>query len=528
MSITRRTLIATAASLALALGLQPAAAQQPTQGGDLVMISTQTPRHLNPAVQSGIATAMPGTQIFASPLRMDENWNAQPYLAESWEWAEDGLSLTLKLVERATFHDGHPITSADVAFSIETIKANHPFKTMFAPVESIDTPDDLTAVINLSQPHPALILALSGALCPIIPQHIYGDGQDVASHPANAAPVGSGPFKLESFAPGEQIVMVRNEDFFIEGRPYLDRIIIRLVRDTSASLLSMEAGEGDMLPFLTTSQGISRLTEADGIEVTDKGYAAVGPINWLAFNMRQGPLAEKAVRQAIGYAIDRNFVTKALMRGVSAPQRSPIVESSPFFNEDIPAYDFDLDKANALLDEAGFPMQGDQRFSLTVDYIPGNDEQQRNVAEYLRSALGKVGIGIEVRASADFPTWAKRMAAGDFEMSMDSVFNWGDPVIGVHRTYLTDNIRPVVWANTQGYSNPKVDEILAAAAIELDEARRKALYDEFQMIVGEDLPVYWINALPYHTAYDARLGNVPVSIWGPMQSFDEVYWTEPR
>lgn len=528
MSITRRTLFASAAALALATRLTPAFAAEPTPGGDLVIVATQVPRHLNPAVQSGTATAVPGTQIFASPLRFDGEWKPHPYLAESWEWSEDKLSLTLTLVEGATFHDGEPITSEDVAFSIETIKANHPFKTMFAPVETVETPDARTAVIKLSQPHPALMLALSGALCPIIPKHIYGDGQDVASHPRNADPVGSGPYKLESFEAGKQIVMVKNENFFIPGRPYLDRIIVRIVRDESAALLSMETGEGDMMPFLSTSQGIGRMTKADGIEVISEGYAAVGPINWLAFNTRVEPLSKKEVRQAIGYAIDRNFITKALMRGVAKPNKSPIIESSPFFNPDMPAYDFDLDKAKAMLDAAGYPMNGDSRFSLTVDYIPGNDEQQRNVAEYLRSALGKVGIAIEVRASPDFPTWAKRMAAGDFQMSMDTVFNWGDPVIGVHRTYLSTNIRPVVWSNTQGYANPKVDELLNAAAVATDEAERKKLYDEFQMIVGEELPIYWINASPYHTAADARLGNVPASIWGPMQSMDEVYWAEPR
>ncbi|WP_211907436.1 ABC transporter substrate-binding protein [Pikeienuella piscinae] len=112
--------------------------------GSLIILSTQAPRHLNGAVQSGTATAMPSTQIFASPLRYDENWNPQPYLAESWDVSEDGLTVTLNLVHNATFHDGVPVTSEDVAFSIKTTKANHPFKTMFAPVEAVETPDDYT------------------------------------------------------------------------------------------------------------------------------------------------------------------------------------------------------------------------------------------------------------------------------------------------------------------------------------------------------------------------------------------------
>jgi len=112
-------------------------------------------------------------------------------------------------------------------------------------------------------------------------------------------------------------------------------------------------------------------------------------------------------------------------------------------------------------------------------------------------------------------------------LTMDIVFNWGDPVIGVHRTYLCSNIREgVIWSNTQQYCNEKVDELLAAAAIEQDMDKRKALYAEFQKIVANDLPVYWINALPYHTAYDKKLVNPPMGIWGTMHPMDTLAWGE--
>ncbi|MFZ1240695.1 MAG: ABC transporter substrate-binding protein, partial [Anaerolineae bacterium] len=156
------------------------ATSQPRRGGTLVILSgVGSPRHFNPALISGSATAFPAAQIFASPLRYDENWNPQPYLAKSWEVSKDGLAVTLHLVQGATFHDGHPITSEDVAFSVMTVKTYHPFKTMFAPVDKVDTPDPLTAVIRLSRPHPAILLAMSPALLPILPKHIYGDGRDI-------------------------------------------------------------------------------------------------------------------------------------------------------------------------------------------------------------------------------------------------------------------------------------------------------------------------------------------------------------
>lgn len=493
------------------------------EGGTLVIASTQTPRHLNGAVQSGIATAVPSTQIFASLLRYDDGWDPQPYLAQSWEVSDDGLTVTFNLVDNARFHDGQPVTSEDVAFSIMTIKEKHPFQTMFAPVETIETPDPLTAVFRLSQPHPALLLALSPALAPILPKHVYGDGQDVAAHPANNAPVGSGPFKLREFSPGEAIVLEKNTDFFIEGRPHLDEIVIRLVSDASSILISMESGESDMFPFMSGSQEIRRLSAANGIGVTDQGYAGIGPINWLAFNTKSEKLSDVRVRQAIAYAVDRDFIINALHRGVSSPQRGPIIEGSPFFEPDVNAYDVDLDRARALLAEAGMA----EGMTLTVDYIPGPREQQQSIAEYLRSQLGQIGISVEVRAAPDFPTWAGRVGGHDFELTMDSVFNWGDPVIGVHRTYLCTNIRQgVIWSNTQSYCNEEVDGLLNAAAIEGDMTERTALYSRFQTIVNEDMPIYFINALPYHTAYKDTLQNVPTGIWGVMHPMDTVRWSQ--
>lgn len=501
---------------------------EPQQGGTLVIGVAAKPRHLNPSVQSGTGTAVPGTQIFASPLRYDENWNPMPYLAESWEVADDGLSVTLNLVQGATFHDGEPITSEDVAFSIATVQANHPFKSMFAPVTSVDTPDEHTAVINLEQPHPAILLAMSSALLPIIPKHIFDDGQDMKTHPRNHDPIGSGPFKLVEHIEGESIRMERYEDFFIEGRPYLDEIVIKINPDSTSLILELENGAVDMIPFMSQSRDIARIIEAEGVDATPEGYAAVGPINWLAFNTQHEILGDKMVRQAIAYAIDRDFVTNALHGGVSQPAYGPITGSSPYANGDIERYDVDLEKAASMLDEAGYPADGDgNRFAVTVDYIPGPPEQQQTVAEYLKSQLAEVGIEIDVRSAPDFPTWAGRISSYDFDMTMDVVFNWGDPVIGVHRTYMSSNIvEGVIWSNTQQYSNERVDELLDAAGKATSEDERIALYMEFQEIVAEELPVYWINTLPYHTGHGDRVHNVPNSIWGNMGPMDEVFVTE--
>ena len=524
--LTRRDTLALAMGAATATWSIPSFAQTPKRGGTLVIGSTQVPRTLNGAVQSGIATAVPSTQLFASPLRYDDKWNPQPYLAESWKFAADGKSLTLNLRKNALFHDGKPVTSADVAFSIMAIKANHPFKTMMEPVEKVETPDPHTAIIRTSTPHPALVLAMSPPLCPIMPKHIYGDGQNLQTHPRNSTDVvGSGPYKWVEFAPSQRIVMERFDKFFLPGRPYLDKVIVTINPDASSMLIAFERGDIQMVPFVTNPIDLKRLAGNPQVALTPKGYEGIGPLNWLAFNCAKKPLSDVRVRHAIATAIDKNFITKALMGGFAVPADGPIAPSSPFYApNDIVKYPFDLKKAAAMLDEAGYKAGGDgTRFPLTIDYLPGVNDYQKNVAEYIRGQMKKIGVAAEVRASADFPSWAKRLATHDFDMSMDVVFNWGDPVIGVARTYLSTNIKPVVWTNTQSYSNPKVDELLNAAGETLDLAKRKADYATFQKLVTEDLPIDYINVIAYHTAASKKVGNLPTSIWGPMSPFDEVY-----
>ena len=511
----------------VAMGAAPAvAADMPKKGGTLVMISSQVPRHFNPAVQSGIATMAPGAHLFATLVRSDANWKFHPYLATSWTTAADGLSVTFKLRTDATFHDGKPITSADVKFSIETQKANHPFKTSLGAVSGVETPDAHTVVVKLKSPHPALLLAMSTSIVPIIPKHVYGDGQNPKTHPRNTTNlVGSGAYILKEYKRAQYILLERNPNYFLKGRPYMDRIIYKIIRDSSSRVIAMERGEGNMMPFMSEVASVVRLKKNDKLIVTDKGYAGIGPITWLAFNTKEGPTKDVRVRQAIAYAIDRKFITQQLHRGVSTAATGPIVPGSPFYTKDVETYEVDLKKAEALLEAAGYPKKADgTRLDLTIDYLPAVPDVQQRIAEYARGQLKKVGIKVTVRNSPDFPTWARRIATWQFQMTMDLPFNWGDPVIGVHRSYLCSNVLKVIWSNTQQYCNPEVDKLLEAAGKETDQAKRRALYVKFQQILAKDLPVYWISVLPYHTAYDRNLGGPPVGIWGVVSPMDDIYW----
>lgn len=506
-----------------------ATAEEPKRGGTMTM-AVDAPRHLNPAVQSGTATGTIGTQIFTGLIELDSNFKPQPLLADKWEVSEDGRTYTFHLNPSATFHDDTPLTSADVAFSLQTVKDNHPFGiAMFAAVDTVETPDEHTAVFKLKWAQPSFLPSLSAVLLPILPKHVYGDGQDIKSHPANIKTVGSGPFKLQEFAVNQYVILVRNDKYFRPGKPYLDRIVAKLIpeRELQQRLLAFEKGEIDYMGNSgMNAASIKRMQADPRWVITTKGFEAIGPINYLQFNLRHKPLDDVRVRKAIAYAIDKDFITQKLHQGVSRKLDGPLHSSNPFASNDTVKYPYDLKKSEALLDEAGLKRGADGiRFKMTVDYPTFHPESTRVVAEYLKPQLKKVGIDVEVRPSADFPSWAKRIADWDFDATMDAIYDYPDPIIGVHRLFLCDNIKHIVWTNTSGYCNKRVDELLNHAARSSDFDVRKKDYAEFEKIVTDELPLIYTNEEPYTAIWWKKVHNVHSTVWGPMQNMDSV-WIE--
>jgi peptide/nickel transport system substrate-binding protein len=165
------------------------------------------------------------------------------------------------------------------------------------------------------------------------------------------------------------------------------------------------------------------------------------------------------------------------------------------------------------------------RFKVQLDFIPGTAEGVA-VAEYIREQGKKIGVDIQLRNSPDFPTWAGRMGQWEYELSLDAVFNYPDPVIGVERTYISTNIKKSVWANTMGYANPKVDDLFQKAQREQNFDRRKALYGQVQDVLTTDLPLIWINEIGYTTVWNKEFDAFPINVWGTMSPFLDVRWTK--
>ncbi len=273
----------------LAPGFNPAAAQSDelAPGGTLKFIFYE-PNHLNPAIVSGLPTGLPGVQIFAGLLQFDEKFKPRPYLARQWEVSADGRMYTFHLEETATFHDGKPVTPADVAFSLETVKENHPFGTaMFRAVEKVEASAPHTVVIKLAHPYPGFLAATHPFLLPIIPKHIYGEGE-IRKNPANSKPIGSGPFKFTEWRKGQHLILNRYENFFRKGKPLLDRIILEFVPDSAARTVALESGTVDLVPFSYLSpEDARRMEQLPQMAVSTKGSEAIGAMGWLEINLRR-------------------------------------------------------------------------------------------------------------------------------------------------------------------------------------------------------------------------------------------------
>jgi peptide/nickel transport system substrate-binding protein len=514
---------------AILSGAPTASGQTPTRGGTL-KINYIEPVNLNSTIVSGTTAGVYGAQLFAGLVQLDDKFNPQPYLAERWEIAPDGLTYTFHLVKGATFHDGKPITSADVKFSIETNKAVHPFGlAMFRTLEAIDTPNPQTVVLRLSKPYPALMRTLVPLLVPILPKHVYDDGGDIKKNPANRKPIGSGPFKFVDWQQGRFVIFERYDGFFRKGRPYLDRIVYEFIPDPATRVAAMETGSIHLIPFsYVPFVDARRLEKNPNIALSTKGYEGYGSINQVFMNLRTPQLKELKVRQAIAHVLNKEFVAKELLLGFGKPATGPLVSPNPFYTAQVTRYDYSLERANQLLDEAGFKRGADgTRFKLNHELLAAFPDIIKTVAEYMKEQLRTVGIDVVMRSSPDFPTYVNRVSNWEFDITTDFLSNYPDPVIGLDRTYLSSNIKKgVAYSNVTGYANPEVDRLLAEAQSEQNVDKRKRQYQRVQEILVADLPIVWINEIQFATLYSKSLAGLPTGVLGLLDPFDGIYWTK--
>jgi peptide/nickel transport system substrate-binding protein len=432
--------------------------------------------------------------------------------------------VTLHLRPNAVFHDGQPITADDIAFSLAAIRQVHPLKDAYDTVREVVVESPQKVVIRLSHPSPALLFAMTTPLFPVLPKHVYGDGRPLATHPRNTENlIGSGPYRLVELKPGELVVVEKFDRFFLPNAPRVGRIVHRGLKDEATALLALERGEIDYL-FNVDIREIPRARRNTSITVQDNCMPAAGMLTWLSFNHKTPHLKDKRVRQAINYAIDKDFIVNSLFAGFHTRSTGPISsKTTDFYEPNVERYPFDLAKAASLLDEAGLkPNQNGIRMSLNVVYFP-TFATFRPIVEYLRVALGKVGIDVRLKNAPDGGTWVKWVADYEFDLHVENVWTYGDPVYAINRPWTTAGIRPgVPFTNTSQYSNPVVDELAVAGARELDKGKRKEIYSKIQKLMVEDCAAAYLIELNWPAAWSKSLANPPTGMMGPISPWDAV------
>ncbi|MEM0944793.1 MAG: ABC transporter substrate-binding protein, partial [Pseudomonadota bacterium] len=358
--------VITAAACAVGMVLGGTAAMAQKYGGTLVYLVQPEP----PSLASYLSTSGPiglvAPKIYEGLLDYDKDLNIIPSLAASYEVSADGKTVTFKLQEGVTWHDGEPFTSEDVQFTVmEVLKKVHPRgPNSFREVTSIDTPDELTAVFNLENPAPYMLRALSGYESPIVPKHLL-EGQDVRSADLANNPVGTGPFTFVEWKKGQFVRLEKNENYWREGLPYIDRLVGRFIPDASTRTAAMENGEVMYGAFgAIPNIDAVRLRDTDGFSVTTNGYSMINPVSLIEFDTTEPPFDNPALRKAISLALDRQFLIENIWFGYGKPATSALSSNfaaTGLYQDPMPNYvaNADLDAAKALLDEAGITPDAD-------------------------------------------------------------------------------------------------------------------------------------------------------------------------
>lgn len=494
--------------LALVMAGLPAAAQE--AGGTLnLVIQPEPPSLMMGIVQNG-PTQMVAGDIYESLLRYAPDLTPRPSLAREWEVSEDGLTYTFHLQEGVLWHDGEPFTSADVVFSADVfLRETHPrLRATLEHVASIEAPDDLTVVFTLSQPFGPFLGSFEAGTMPIVPRHIY-EGTDFASHEMNNTPIGTGPFKFQEWRRGSFIHLVKNEDYWMEDRPYLDEVYYHLIPDAASRAVAYETGTVDVLHGGAIENfDVPRLTALPDTCVTEAGWEYFGPHSWMWMNNHEGPMTDPNTRKAVMHALDRQFALDALWNGLGGLATGPVSSSTRFHDPDTPSLDYDPDLAREYLAQSGY--DGEMLQLLPLPY----GETWQRWAEAARQNLTEVGFNVELVAT-DVAGWNQRVSDWDFDLAFTYLYQYGDPALGVERTYVESNIaKGSPWNNVAGYRAPEVDAMWEAAAVSASDEERAGLYSQIQTRIVEDMPVAWLLELGFPTIYRCNVQDLVTTAIG--------------
>jgi peptide/nickel transport system substrate-binding protein len=457
-----------------------------------------------------------GALLYDPLVHRDDHFNLQPWLAASWDHP-DPNTWTFHLRPNVRFHDGHPLTSADVAWSIQSL-SNGTLITAkgsaFANVASVETPGPLTLTLRTRTPDASLLFNLSDGLFGVVER---GAGRDEGLHP-----VGTGPFRLLSQTEDKDVLVERNSDYW-NGAPTIPRIRFDVVPDDITDALEMKKGSADIESNAITVDMVHALAGLPNLQ-TDSVPSTT--VMYVQFNVTDPALRDPRVRQAIAFALDRPALIASIWRG-QATLADSLLPATHWAHADPAAqYPHDLARATALLNAAGLrPDAHGVRLHFTLK--TSTDETTRLLAQAIQQQLAAVGIDLSIRP-AEFGTFYADITKGAFQMY---ILRWTgasnlDP--DIFRYCYSSASMPPKGANRGHYTNPEVDRLLAAAAATTDQPTRRAAYIRVQQILAQDVPSIPLWYPSNETIHTTRLTGIHPDADGSFSFLRTAKWASAK
>lgn len=505
---------------------QRAAAQdgQPVRGGTFVTVAQDSIESLSPEDAGETAQWVAITQIFDNLYKVNENYELEPVLADSYEASADGLTYTFRLKSDVTFHNGDEFTAQDVVYTYEWImdEANASTRQAnFELVESVEAPDDQTVVVNLTEADVTFMVNVATTFIYPAAHH-----EEVGEDAFKGAPVGTGPFILEEWAPQQRVLLRANENYF-RGRPNFDFFQEDVVPEAAGRMAALESGQADNSMWGLNAEDNEALRETGDFHVYETLQVAT---NHFPLNNEHPFLREKEVRQALLFALDRESFAEDIFLGqaqVATSNLSPALAA--YYNPDVKQYNHDPEQAMQLLEDAGW-IEGSNGIR-EKDGVPAQftmmvfqgDTQRRPEAEIAQQWWADIGVQCDLQEGVTSDILAG-LVDGEYDAGL---FNWvyggtnGDP--DARDTLGTGGAN-----NFSQYSNEEVDRLLSEGIREQDEDARVAIYQRIQEIIAEDVPFLFLLNLQTFAFYNNRIKGMPDEVLSTDGLYPKMYqfWIE--
>lgn len=488
---------------------------KPVDGDNLVEGTIGEASTLIPILATDSASHSVAAQIYNGLIKYDKNLVLTGDLAESFTVAPDGLTITFKLRHNVKWHDGASFTAKDVLYTYQVIidpKTPTAYSEDFKQVASVTAPDQYTIIVRYSRPFaPALASWSTG----ILPAHLL-DGKDITNSSLARHPIGTGPYRFKEWVAGQKIVLEANSDYF-EGRPHLDKLVYRLIPDSSTMYMELKAGGVDLMGL--TPVQYARQTENRHFRESFNKYRY--PSNsylYLGYNLRHPLFKDKLVRRAITASINKDELIQGVLFGMGQKIHGPIIPGRWAYNPKVPEPQFNPDHARQLLKKAGWVegnngiLQKDGKpLRFTILTNQGN-QQRLMTAQIIQQRLAQVGIDVRIRV-VEWAAFLKEFIdKGNFDAVLLAWSVSQDP--DIYDIWHSSKTNPGE-LNFIGYANKEIDNLLEAGRNTFDLEKRKQAYFRIQEILAEEQPytfLYVPDALPTVSARIKGIEAAPAGI----------------